>query len=295
MLEDRSYMRPSSFSSGRSAAVILLIANAAAFILQLVLYRYSSIRVDELFALSINGLRHGYVWQLLTFQFMHAGWLHLLVNCWVIYVFGRELEETLGRKAFWLLYFSSGILGGLLQIVVGLGFGASFAAPVVGASAGAFGLVAAFATIAPERMLTLLLFFIIPVHIKAKFLVLISGIIAVVGILVPTDNVAHAAHLGGIIGGILFIKYGLNADWRWPSLSLGRLKRRPAMRVHAEKVSASWPKPGKFVDVEDLPPDEFLSREVDPILDKISAHGIHSLTDRERRILEKARSKMVKR
>ena len=122
MLEDRHYMRQPTFRSFWSATVVLLVVNVVAFILQNVLYRFSTFPVDDWFALSVGGLRHGFVWQLLTYQFMHGGWLHLLLNCWAIYVFGREVEETLGRNSFLTLYFPSGVIGGL---VPGAGRGAA--------------------------------------------------------------------------------------------------------------------------------------------------------------------------
>src|SRR5512137_1183154 len=110
MLEDRYYMRGPSFGGRRSATVTLLIVNALVFLAQLSFTRFSDFDVNRYFALSLWGLKQGYVWQLLTFQFMHGGILHLLINCWVIYVFGRELEETLGVKRFLTLYFSSGVI-----------------------------------------------------------------------------------------------------------------------------------------------------------------------------------------
>src|SRR5262249_37912516 len=147
MLEDRHYMRRAAFPSGRSATVMLIIANVAAFILQAVHYGFpiQGVPVGDYFALSVDGLRHHYFWQLLTFQFMHGGVIHLLLNCWAIFMFGREVEETLGRKSFLVLYFSSGVVGGLFQVAFGelmarfLQDG-RFLGPTVGASAGAFGL-----------------------------------------------------------------------------------------------------------------------------------------------------------
>lgn len=289
MLDDRYYMRESSYRSGPSHAVILLVANICAFIVQLVVGYYSNFPILRYLALSPNGLAHGYIWQLFTFQFLHGGWLHVLLNCWVIYAFGRELEYQLGRKAFWTLYLSSGVFGGLLQVALGFSFGGVFSAPVVGASAGVFGLIAAYATISPERPITLLLFLIIPVSLRAKYLLLFSGIIAIVGVLVPGDNIAHAAHLGGMAAGIFFARKGFPWQWNLPRLH----RRRPVLRVHSEKPTG-WTR-GPTLDPDDLPPEEFLSREVDPILEKISAQGIQSLTERERRILEKARSKMARR
>ena len=297
MLEDRTYMRRRSFTPRWSMTLLLVIANIAAFILQsLIASATPKILVNS--ALSVAGLSHGYVWQLLTFQFMHSGWIHLLLNCLAIYMFGREVEEALGRKGFLTLYFSSGIIGGLLQVAYSrllawlMNQPAFLTTPVVGASAGAFGLIAAFAMLYPQRPLMLLLFFIIPVNMRAKFLLLFEGIVALVGLASVGSNVAHAAHLGGMLTGIIFIRYAIH--WQWPQFH--RTKRRPLQRlvkVPFEK-SARWGG-ARSAEVEDLPPEEFLSREVDPILDKISAQGIQSLTERERRILEAAREKMAKR
>jgi hypothetical protein len=220
--------------------------------------------------------------------------MHLLLNCWAIYVFGREVEETLGRTRFLTLYFSSGVIGGLLQALAGVLLPDRFGGPMVGASAGAFGLVAAFATLYPERPLMLLLFFIIPVSMRAKFLLLFSALLTVFGLVFPMDNIAHAAHLGGLLTGLVFVRYATHWNWHWPRLQRPRSQPvRPL--VHAQRrVSAPWGQKQGSAD-EDLPPDEFLSKAVDPILDKISAHGIQSLTERERRILETAREKMVRR
>lgn len=291
MLEDRSYMREPSLWSGRSAAVMLLIANAVAFVLQLALVRFSSFDVPRYLALSLEGLKSGYVWQLVTYQFLHGGWLHLILNCWMIYVFGRPIEEALGKRPFLALYFSSGIIGGMVQTLCAIAFGGHFSGIVVGASAGAFGLLAAYATLAPDRPLTLLLFFILPVTVKARYLLVVGAIVALVGMVLPTDNIAHAAHLGGMITGVFFIKHALNWRWSWPwHRSVRARPSSPRKLVKVAADAAFWR--GKALDADDLPKDEFLAREVDPILDKISAEGIHSLTDRERRILEKARSKV---
>lgn len=274
--------------------VTLLIINVVAFVIQCIRYGYPPVLpLNDYFALSADGLRHGYVWQLLTFQFMHGGLIHLLLNCWAIYIFGREVEEALGQRSFLTLYFSSGIIGGLFQALAGVLLGGTFAGPVVGASAGAFGLIAAFAILYPERPLTLLLFFIIPVNLRAKFLLIFSALIALFGIAFRAGNIAHAAHLGGMLTGILFVRYAIYWNWRWPRFTQPRGRQpRQLVNVHAQK-SAPWGV--KPAVPEDLPPDQFLSQEVDPILEKISAHGIQSLTDRERRVLEAARAKMSKR
>ncbi len=300
MLGDREYMREPAYRGRWSLTIWLVIANAVAFLVQNLAYlafpaadRFSVSPVDQLFALSLDGLKHGYVWQLLTFQFMHsAPWpWHLLLNCFTLYMFGREVEESLGRRRFLALYFGGGVIGGLMQVFGSFLMSNRLGGEVVGASAGVFGLVAAYATLYPERPLTLLLFFVLPVTLRAKYLLLISGLIALYGIALPTDNVAHAAHLGGMLTGIAFVRWA--GQWDWPRLRQPFRRQAPRVLVatHTQKT-APW-KPAKIEPVEDLPAAEFISREVDPILDKISQQGIHSLTERERKILEAARKKMT--
>ncbi len=292
-------MRQTPFQTRRSATLILLLINVAVFLAEWTVATFSNFSGNyyRYFALSLEGLRHGYVWQLLTYQFMHAGPLHLLFNCWAIYVFGRDVEEALRRKNYLALYFSSGVIGGLVQVLAGLVWTNVFGGPVVGASAAAFGLASAFALLFPDRIL--LLFFIIPM--RAKFLLLLaaglalygflSGVAAAYNLRPPPDNIAHAAHLGGMLTGLLFVRYAIHWNWHWPRFGLGR---RPSPRKLARVTSLKsglWGH-GKIPAQEDLPPEEFVSKEVDPILDKISARGMQSLTERERRILETARRKM---
>jgi membrane associated rhomboid family serine protease len=234
--------------------------------------------------LSAEGLERGYVWQLVTYQFLHAGWLHLLLNCWAIFVFGLALEDLLGGKKFLALVFSSGIVGGVFQVLVALLWPQYFGGPVVGASACAFGLVAAFATLFPERELTLLLFFFIPVHLRAKTLLYASAALALAGFALPTlimPGTAHVAHLGGMAMGWFFVRKILQGDW----------SRLEGFLHPARISSASRPARETFAAADSDSTDS----EVDSILDKISAHGIQSLTARERAVLEAARKKMAQR
>ncbi len=162
-------MRDAPFSVRRSATLMLLIALVVAFVVECLLYGYPpQFPANDYLALSWGGLTHGYIWQLLTFQFLHGGLLHLLLNCWAIYLFGRVLESALGRGRFLALYFTSGVIGGLAQALAGglaahfatSAWGLRFAAPTVGASAGALGLLAAFAMLYPEQPLVVFLYFI---------------------------------------------------------------------------------------------------------------------------------------
>jgi len=279
-------MREGQFRSGRSVTLTLVIINAAVFLVQAMLERFTRFPTEYYFALSLGGLQHGFVWQFLTYQFMHGGLLHLVVNLWAIYVFGNEVELALGRRSFLTLYLGSGIVGGIVQTLAAFAFRGEFAAPVVGASAAAFGLAAAFSLLFPDRLL--LLFFIIP--IRAKYLLVISGLLTMYGLMFPGGNIAHAAHLGGILTGIIYVRYAAQWNWRWPKFKLRSSSPR-LVKVSSDQARR-WAK-SRPSETEDLPAEEFLSKEVDPILDKISALGIQSLTERERRILEKARAKMA--
>jgi membrane associated rhomboid family serine protease len=302
MLEDRDYMRRPAYHEPRvSFTVALLILCAVVFVIECLACGYPPVfSKGNYFALSVDGLKHGYVWQLLTYQFMHAGLMHILLNGWAIYIFGRAIEETLGGKNFLILFLTSGVIGGLVQMLGALVWPSHIGAAVVGASAAALGLVAAFTVLYPERELTLLLFFVLPLTLRAKYLLLGTALLSVLCILFPNSwltillggNIAYAAHLGGMLTGIIFIRQFIQG--RWPRLAFPSRRSEPREFVAVGKGKNKFWRSADKTD-EDFSTDEFLKKEVDPILDKISAHGIQSLTAREREILETARAKMAKR
>jgi membrane associated rhomboid family serine protease len=315
MLGDRAYMRNPSFGSQRSATVVLVLVNVAIFFLQgFTSYwqtpflgllfgdprSFNPVAHHGLLPLSQFGLAHFYVWQLVTYQFLHGGVLHLLVNMLLVYFFGRAIEEALGAKGLLRIYFLSGVVGGLVQMIYQVFMqkvvmGGFPSASVVGASASGLGLLAAYAALFPHREITLLLFFFIPVSLRARTLLWISIGLAIFGMVaLPTNNVAEAAHFGGILTGLAYIHWIVQGSG-WPSLSRLRPAARPRVLVTAPFPKKPFWQRSKGGESENLPSADFISREVDPILDKISAYGIQSLTERERRILEAARAKMAKR
>jgi membrane associated rhomboid family serine protease len=278
---------------------ILLISLISCYLVQVIATGIWHDRIDEWFALSKEGLREGRIYQLVTFQFMHAGLWHLLGNMLGLYFFGQAVEEFLGKAGLLKLYLASGTIGGFLQVAFAFTFPRYFAAGVVGASAGVFGLVAAFATHAPDEPITWLILYVLPVSFKAKVLLLIEAAFAVFGLLSPfiyhaMDGVAQAAHLGGMITGIVYIrmlgKFAKPFEFWRPFAKKESPPPRELVGATPRRVMRNTASPAV-----ELPPAEFISREVDPILEKISAHGIHSLTESERKILEAARRKMAKR
>ncbi len=227
MFENRGYPRPRWSFLESPATFGLLAVNLCVFLVQYYLLTpHTRFWFEDNFPLSLDGLRAGHVWQLLTYQFLHAGWFHILVNSWAIFVFGRVVEQTLGWARMLGLYFLSGVMGGLLQMAgVWLWPSLFVDSSVVGASAGAFGLVAAFAALFPRQQLLMLIFFVIPVAMRARTLLGLSIVLSVVGIAYPALrpllhrytssglrndildplflNIGHAAHLGGLLTGFI--------------------------------------------------------------------------------------------
>ncbi len=188
----------------------LIALNIIAFLAEIWIEARTDFSLAKYGALSLRGLKHGYYWQLLSFQLLHGGWMHLLLNCWGIFVFGPPLEAALGKSRLAATYFLSGVTGGVLQVLASALSDARFGGSVVGASAGVFGLVAAFTQLFPEARMTVLLFFVIPVRMTANRMLSVAAVITVVGMVFPNwllgAHVAHAAHLGGLIAGLIFIR-----------------------------------------------------------------------------------------
>ncbi len=285
-------MRDQSPSRNWSITVAILVLNIVVFFLDFSDGRRSHAAFLEYGALSLEGLKRGFVWQFFTFQFLHGGLSHLIFNSIALYFVGRPLEEVLGKRSFLRLYLLSGFAGGAVQIALAL-FSPIFQAPMVGASAGICGLFAAFALLSPDSVIYIM--FVIPLRAR-YFLPLTIGLSILLLITDKGSNIAHGAHLGGTLFGVAYLKWlhssGLFEGW-WERLFASR-RNRPIVKIRFPKAS-SWEEDENGKRRDDLPSGDFISREVDPILEKISAHGIHSLTERERKILEAARSRMEKR
>ena len=141
-------------------------------------------------------------WQIVTYAFLHANFQHLFFNMLGLWMFGAELEQVWGQKRFLQFYTASVIAAALTQLLVDWLLNAG--APTIGASGGLFGLLLAFAMLFPDRII--LLFFVLPM--KAKYFVALYGLIELYqGAYVMNSGVAHFAHLGGMLGGLLMIRY----------------------------------------------------------------------------------------
>ena len=204
-------------------------------------------------ALRPVALLDGHVWQVLTYQFLHDpdNILHLLLNTAMLWFFGRQVEGFLGRMAFLKLYLFCGVVGGLTQLLVSWSFAGQLQPElaVLGASAGVCGLIAAFAAIHWEQKLILWLFFIIPVPMRGKNVVLVLMGLCLLGAWIGGSNIAHAAHFGGIWMGLVYIRWIVQADRvlnAWEALR-DRVRPRPFI----EPVESP---PPPFAAVDEFPP-----------------------------------------
>lgn len=232
------------------------------------------------------------IWTLITYQFVHADPFHLIFNMIGLFFLGRMLQKAIGGRHLLKIYLLGGILGGLLQL--GLGMILKENTYVIGASASVLAIIVAMATYAPYQVIQLLLFFIIPVSLKLKHLAYLLVAIDLLTLLYQltqpsaADNTAVMAHLGGMLLGFLYIKYGrLNQNTGRKKKSLGE---RFGVRIIKDEEN---PKPVKG-ETEPTKKTPFIGSEVDAILDKINEKGFQSLTDKEKKMLEKSSQKLSK-
>ena len=315
MLADRPYLRRAHHTSFWSVTTVLLLVNLACFAGQLLAESYG-VNYLRLFALQPDKLMQGQVWQLLTFQFLHdtGNWLHILINGALLWYFGQEIESFLGRLSMLKLYLLSGVVGGMVQVIVSHLFGGVVPTDVavLGASAGVCGLVAAYCAINWDQKLILWLFLAFPVPAQGKYLVLALLIFCGAAMYWGDTQIAHAAHFGGVWMGLVFVRWIVQADRllnAWEILR-ARIKPKPLIeRVEAPEVPYASVEPVGEPSVEafelgvesesehqpepELEPEEFMEQVVNPILEKISEHGIDCLTEEEREILEKAREMVM--
>jgi membrane associated rhomboid family serine protease len=152
-------------------------------------------------------------WQVVTYAFLHAGLGHLFFNMLGLWMFGSELEQVWGRQRFIRFYAASVLSAAAAQLLVTWLLGSMY--PTVGASGGLFGLLLAYGMTFPNRTIVPL---IPPIPMKAKvFVAIYGGLELLMGVTGTASGVAHFAHLGGMLGGFLMLRY-----WRGQSPFSGR-------------------------------------------------------------------------
>jgi membrane associated rhomboid family serine protease len=176
----------------------LLLINVAAFCIDFFLGAWFT----QVFALWPLG--HGFLpWQPVSYAFLHGGVGHLFFNMLGLWMFGSELERVWGQKRYLQFYFASVLVAAATQLLVTWLLGSGN--PTVGASGGLFGLLLAFGMTFPNRIIMPLF---PPIPMKAKIFVAVFGALELaLGFYSPSGGVAHFAHLGGMLGGFLMIRY----------------------------------------------------------------------------------------
>ena len=210
----------------------IILANAALFLPSF----FAAAFMQQYFGLVPElVLTRGWIWQVVTYLFVHADIVHVLFNMLIVWMFGVDLERRWGARAFTKFYFICGIGAGLTVLAVSLlPFAQAhdiYVASTIGASGACYGLLMAWAVLFPTR--EILLFFLFPM--QARYAVLIFGAIAFFsGLSSGGGTIAHFAHLGGLVAGYAYLKgaRGLrysaqSAITRW---RFARAKRR--FKVH---------------------------------------------------------------
>jgi membrane associated rhomboid family serine protease len=269
----------------RNILIINIVVCLACYLLSAV-----GIYLESILGMYNVGSGHFYLYQLVTYMFTHVSFWHLFFNMFALYMFGRILESYWGSSRFLVYYMVTGIGAGLVQLLICYLQGVF--SLTIGASGAVFGILLAFGMIFPNVPLYLMF---IPVPIKAKYMVIGYGLLELYfGFANRSgDNVAHFAHLGGMLFGIFLILYWRKHNSNWENDRRNRTaslknkmaglfkKKPPKMTIHT-RPETDW-------EYNTRKANE--SKNIDQILDKIKHSGYDSLSDDEKKKLFEASKK----
>lgn len=276
MLEEREYMRErrgpemNPDKSGMKCLLGLILINAVIWLIGPALLEDLILPGGE-FALKEP-------WRFLTAAFSHAGFTHLFFNLFGLYMFGSISARILGGKKFCSLYLTAGILGNVFWYLFNIG---NPGAAVLGASGAVVGVIMATAMMMPDIQVFMLFF---PVPIKLKTMAIVYAILEILmagsG---GTGGIAYLAHVGGLIGGWLFMEFFARQYISW----------HPLGAITGSRTAETEPPPGWTSSSYGAYTGGAVSKkDVDRVLDKLSRTGVNSLTEEEMEILRKAREQM---
>lgn len=185
----------------KSVVSNLVMLNIVVMLVMVLLPRYNPI-FDNYLALWPLEMSNFGAWQLVSYMFLHANFMHLFVNMFALWMFGRQLEYDLGPQRFLIYYLVTGVGAGILNLLV-MSITGDYGL-TVGASGAVFGILLAFGVLHPNERIFLLF---LPVPIKAKWFVIGYGALELLQGITVSDNIAHFAHIGGMIFGFLLLYY----------------------------------------------------------------------------------------
>ena len=284
----------------------LLIINVLMYLATITLTRFN-IDLNDILGLHFFKASDFRIYQLITYMFMHGNFGHLFFNMFALWMFGNTLENIWGSKRFLLFYLVCGIGAGLCQeLVQYIQYASSLAQydnvnlngrivsmdtylnmmTTVGASGAIYGLLLAFGMMFPDSRIYL--YFLFP--IKAKWFVIGYAVLELVLGFQGVDNVAHFAHLGGMLFGLLLILYwrkhpaGPDKNFRKLKDIFQAWKRKSQMKyTRYEEVYDKMPRSDEDYNYQKAKKE----RDVDAILDKVAKSGYDSLTKEEKEFLFK--------
>jgi membrane associated rhomboid family serine protease len=285
----------------------LLIINGVVFFIQLLMDNFTFggypawYLLNKWFALNpISGVNAAgepfnfQVWQLITYQFMHGSFSHILFNMFALWMFGSSIEDVFGSKKFLIFYLLAGVSAGLLHLFVSPLLGGS-PAVTIGASGAVYGVLIAYALFFPDNLI--FLYFLIPV--KAKYLIGFLVVIEFLAVDSASSGVAHLAHLGGALFGFLYIMFDKNSYVPLKNLFNRNYyyKSKPKRDIFTNPFNRSSQtdndvQDANYYEINPKEETEVTQAEIDKILDKISHSGYQNLSDHEKKILFQASKKM---
>ena len=264
------------WTEGRlSVTAVLVGAHAAAYAAQFVvemLGPYHGVDPNWLwswFALTGPRVADGNFWQFVSYALVHAGPLHAFANALLLYFAGRELEPIVGPRHLLGIFFGGNIIGGVAHWLIFPGVA------LAGISPGVVAILVAFTTTLPELEVTVNLFFVLPVRLKARYLAL--SVVAVCLAMIYARTTLQIGPVAMLAACALGWFYARQLGFGNPLFFQRYLFRRRQRAARLERMT----------------PDQFISSEVDPILEKIAEHGLQSLTRAERRTLENGSKKIA--
>ena len=279
---------------------ILLIANAVVFgiafvggmlglHLNLPGYGYAGIREYISYFGAFFPFAPEQAWRFVSYMFVHIDFWHFIFNMLMLWMFGSDVADMMGSKHFTGMYFFCGIFAAIFSMVmywVGM-----TNAPIIGASGALMGIFVAYYKFFPNR--TLLMFFFFPMRIKYAmwFMVAVDVLMAGSG-----DQIAHLAHLGGVVGGFIYMHFyerGFGNTFAGMRRGLGGSARKPKFKVHEGGARESSARSDEPIEGEVFYVDE--QKRMDEILKKVQREGINSLDESERRFLLQASEKLRRR
>tara|TARA_S200000501_G_scaffold74913_1_gene66757 strand:+ start:210 stop:1037 length:828 start_codon:yes stop_codon:yes gene_type:complete len=208
------------------------------------------------------------IWQPVTYLFFHGGIWHVLINMFVLWMFGSELERLWGKNHFLKFYFITGVGSGLATMLVNV----QSITPVVGASGAVYGVLLAYGVTYPNR--TVYLYGIIP--IKSLWFVLGIGFIAFMSSFDNMSQVSHVTHLSGMLIGYFMIKKPIKLKGLWFQL------RKKTLEYQIQR------------EEKELSKNFIVEQDINQILDKINQEGFDSLTEKEQERLYKGSQSLSK-